>query len=212
MVTFRIDRKTLSVEEGTSILEAARDARIHIPTLCYHPAVSAAGACRLCTVEATWGGRTVHAASCVTPVAEGMVVRTDTKAVRQIRRVLLDLLISRCPEVPMLRELAKPLGLVAPTYPLENEVCFLCGLCVRACREIVGAEAIGFAERGAKSEVLPPFAKPSARCISCGTCTTICPARTFDLSKVDAVQAVHGEGEDTRVRRCIVCEEHYSGS
>jgi NADH dehydrogenase/NADH:ubiquinone oxidoreductase subunit G len=211
MVNLRIDRRKLSVDEGQSVLEAAMDAGIRIPTLCYHPALEAVGACRLCTVEVTQGGRTFHAASCVTPVAEGMVVRTDTKAVREIRRTILDLLMSKCPEVKILRELAAPLGLTEPSYPVEDGLCFLCGICVRACREIVGAEAISITDRGAESQVLPPFATPSARCISCGTCTTVCPARTFDLKKVEALRTMHGEGDDVRVRKCVVCEEHYSG-
>ena len=99
-----------------------------------------------------------------------------------------------------------------PSYPLEDGTCYLCGICVRACREIVGAEAISIARRGIESEVLPPFASPSSRCIGCGTCTTVCPARTFELTTVDASPALHGEGKDVRVRKCIVCEEHYTGS
>jgi NADH dehydrogenase/NADH:ubiquinone oxidoreductase subunit G len=209
VVTFKMNRKTLTVEEGTTILEAAREAGVYIPTLCYHPALEPIGACRLCMVELTDGDRVSHVAACVTPVVEGSKVRTDTEAVKRIRRTILDLLISRCPEVAVLRELAAPLGISGPSYPTEDQDCFLCGICVRACREIVGAEAIGFAERGADSQVLPPFAKPSARCISCGTCTTVCPARTFDLSKVERVTTMHGEGKDVRVRKCVICEEHY---
>jgi predicted molibdopterin-dependent oxidoreductase YjgC len=140
-----------------------------------------------------------------------MKVRTDTPSIRRIRGTILDLLMSRCPQVEVLRELADSADTRGPSYPLEEEICFLCGICVRACREIVGVEAIGFAERGAESQVLPPFARPSSRCISCGTCTTVCPARTFDLTKVESVATMHGESSDNRARKCIVCEEHYSG-
>ncbi len=212
MVKFRMDRKTLKAEEGTSILEAAMDVGIHIPTLCYHPALEPVGACRLCMVELTRGERTDHVAACVTPVAEGVVVRTDTPAVRRMRLTVLDLLVSKCPEVGTLRELAESLGMKEPSYPLEDGTCYLCGICVRACREIVGAEAISITQRGIESEVLPPFASPSSRCIGCGTCTTVCPARTFELTTVDASPSLHGEGKDVRVRKCIVCEEHYTGS
>jgi len=210
VITFKMDRRKLKVDEEVSILEAARDAGVYIPTLCHHPALEPTGACRLCIVELERNGRKSHVASCVTPVEEGIVVRTDTPAVRDIRRTLLDLLIARCPDVGILRKLAEPLGIKESAFSPENEICFLCGICVRACREIVGVEAIGFAQRGIESRVLPPFERPSSRCIGCGTCTTVCPARTFDLAKVDAVVALHGEGEDNRVRRCIVCEEHYS--
>ncbi len=206
-----MNRKTVTADEGTTILEAAMDAGVYIPTLCYHPALEPIGACRLCMVELTAGPRTSHVAACVSSVTEGSVVRTDTPAIRRIRGTILELLISRCPDVGILRELGESMGIREPTYPIEDSDCFLCGLCVRACRDIVGAEAIGFAARGTDSQVLPPFATPSSRCISCGTCTTICPARTFDLSKVAATITLHGEGDDIRVRRCIVCEKHYSG-
>lgn len=207
-----MNRRTLKVEDGTTVLEAARDAGIYIPTLCYHPALESVGACRLCMVELSHRGRTGHVAACVTPAVDGSTVKTDTPAVKRIRKTVLELLIARCPEVAILRELGERLGVGEPPYPLENEACLLCGICVRACREIVGAEAIGFAERGAASEVLPPFAVPSARCISCGTCTTVCPARTFELSKVDAVGTMHGDSDDVRTRKCVVCDEHYTSS
>jgi NADH dehydrogenase/NADH:ubiquinone oxidoreductase subunit G len=212
MTSFKMNRRTLKVEAGTSILEAARDAGIYIPTLCYHPALESVGACRLCIVEMTSRGRTGHVAACVTPAVEGSVVKTDTPEVARIRRTVLGLLIAKCPEVTILRELAKRLDVGEPDYPLEDGICFLGGICVRACREIVGAEAIGIAQRGAESEVLPPFATPSARCIGCGTCTTVCPARTFELSKVDAVTTMHGDSDDARTRKCVVCDEHYPGS
>jgi NADH dehydrogenase/NADH:ubiquinone oxidoreductase subunit G len=212
MISFKMNRRTLKVEEGTTVLEAARDAGIYIPTLCYHPALESVGACRLCIVEMTSRGRTGHVAACVTPAVEGSVVKTDTAAVVRIRSTLLRLLIARCPEVAILRELAQRLDAGEPDYPLEDGICFLCGICVRACREIVGAEAIGIAQRGVESEVLPPFAAPSARCIGCGTCTTVCPARTFELSKVDSVTTMHGDSDDARTRKCVVCDEHYTGS
>ena len=207
-----MNRRTLKVEDGTTVLEAARDAGIYIPTLCYHPALESVGACRLCIVELSHRGRTGHVAACVTPAVDGSTVKTDTRAVTRIRKTVLELLIARCPDVAILRELAERLGVGEPSYPLEAETCFLCGICVRACREIVGAEAIGFADRGVASEVLPPFAMPSARCISCGTCTTVCPARTFELSRVDAVGTMHGDSDDVRARKCVVCDEHYTGS
>jgi len=106
----------------------------------------------------------------------------------------------RCPDVPILRELAAPRGLAEPSCIAEAEICFLCGICVRACRGMVGAEAIGFAERGAASQVVPPFARPSTRCIGCGTCTTVRPARTFELSTVEASPSMHGDATDVRAR------------
>jgi NADH dehydrogenase/NADH:ubiquinone oxidoreductase subunit G len=211
MVSFTMNRRKLKVEEGTTILEAAREAGVYIPTLCYHPALESVGACRLCMVELSHRGRTGHVAACVTPAVDGGRVRTETPALSRIRRTVLELLIARCPDVRVLRDLAERLGVGEPAYPLEQEICVLCGMCVRACREIVGVEAIGFAQRGVDSEVLPPFSMPSARCISCGTCTTVCPARTFELEKVDASKSMHSGSEDVRTGKCVVCDEHYSG-
>ncbi len=209
VVTLKIDGRTIRTDEEASVLEAARDAGIHIPTLCHHPALDPFGACRLCIVELERGGRKGHVASCVTPVQEGAVVRTNTRSVRLIRRTLLDLLLARCPDIEILQELAAEYGVTEPSYPVEDEICFLCGLCVRACREIVGIEAIGFTERGAESKVVPPFSQPSSRCIGCGTCTTVCPARTLELSAVDSVGSMHGESGDSRTVKCRVCDEHY---
>ena len=92
VVTFKMNRRTLRVEEGTTVLEAARDAGIYIPTLCYHPALEPIGACRLCIVELSQGGRQSHVAACVTKVSEGIAVKTDTQAVAKIRRTVLELL------------------------------------------------------------------------------------------------------------------------
>jgi heterodisulfide reductase subunit A len=137
-------------------------------------------------VEVRHGRRTRVMASCVTPVADGMSVRTDTPRIREIRKVVLTLLLARCPEVEVIREMARRHGVRQTPFPAGDEDCFLCGMCVRACEEIAGIGAIGFAGRGTESRVVPPFGSESAICIGCGTCTTICPARSFTLDEVFA--------------------------
>lgn len=211
IVTITLNRRKRKVRRGQSVLEAARDHGVAIPTLCYHEALEPVGSCRLCVVEVTSAGRTRTAASCVTPVEDQMAVATATPKIVGIRRMIIRLLLARCPTIGIIKRTAIDLGVKATPFPKGDEDCFLCGMCVRACAEIVGVGAIGFAYRGPKSEVQPPFGQESNVCIGCGTCTTICPARTFDLNKVFARRSVHGAGEGKEIIRCTICEDHYTG-
>jgi len=212
IVRVRIDGRWRRGGRGQSVLEVARDAGIAIPTLCYHEALEPVGACRLCVVEVTQGGRTRIMASCVAPIEEGMVVETGTPRIVETRKIVIMLLLARCPGIEVIKRLAKELGVGVNPFPRGDEDCFLCGMCVRACAEIVGVGAIGVAYRGPKSEVQPPFGQESNVCIGCGTCTTICPARTFDLAKVFARRSMHKAGGAPQIIRCAVCEDHYTGT
>lgn len=211
-VSVRIDGKKRRARTGQTILEVARECGIEIPTLCYHEALSPIGSCRLCVVEVGLPGSARTVASCVTPVEGGMVVRTGTKKIIEIRRMVATLLVARCPNIEIIKQTARRLGVRKNPFPKGDEDCFLCGMCVRACQEIVGIGAIGFAYRGPKSEVQPPFGQESNVCVGCGTCTTICPARTFDLSKVFARRSMHSIGSTQDGFRCIVCETHYGST
>ncbi|HEC83085.1 MAG TPA: 2Fe-2S iron-sulfur cluster binding domain-containing protein [Firmicutes bacterium] len=210
-ISITIDGRRRKAQRGQSILEVANEAGIKIPTLCYHESLSPWGSCRLCVVEATLGGRTRVVASCVTPAEDGMVVKTNTQRIKEIRRMIIALLLARCPGLDVLKEYARELGVGRIPFEKGDDDCFLCGMCVRACAEIVGIGAIGFAHRGAKTEVEPPFGLASSACIGCGTCTTICPARTLTLDKVFARQTMH-RSKDQIVGRCIICETYYSGA
>lgn len=176
MISLTIDGRRLQVEEGKTILEAAREAGIDIPTLCYHKSLSPYGACRVCLVEIMEGGRPGIQASCLYPVREGLVVRTDTERVSKGRRMMVELLLARCPDSERIKELAEELGVKETRIRREKkEDCILCGLCVRMCRERMGASIIGFAKRGTEREVVPPFDRNSPLCMGCGACEFICP-------------------------------------
>jgi len=175
MISLRIDGRPAEVSEGTTVLEAARRLGIKIPTLCYHEALKPYGGCRLCLVEVTAGTRTQLTASCTYPVAEGLEVRTDTDEVLEARRFVLDLLWSRCPEVPELAEMARQLGLAEPSFPKGASECILCGKCVRMCNELQRVGAIGFTGRGNKRLVTTPFGEVSQVCRTCGACAFVCP-------------------------------------
>lgn len=192
MVHLTIDDKPIEVQEGRSLLEACRENGIHIPTLCYHPALEPYGACRLCMVEVGAPGRKPKlVASCVYPCEEGAQVRTDTPLVQRSRRVTAELLLAGSSASPEITALARELGVTEVRFRLpEENACVLCGLCVRACNEIVGVSAIGVIRRGIAKKVATPFEVKSSRCIGCGTCVLICPTGAFNFENVAGFQYV----------------------
>lgn len=173
-IKLKIDGKTTEAEEGMTILQAARGAGIDIPTLCYHEKLAPYGACRLCTVEIIKDSRTRLVASCVYPVEEKLLVKTDSGRVRKIRKMVLELLLPLAPTGP-LETLAQRYGLEKSRFSAEKTSCILCGLCVRYCAEIKKANAIGFIGRGVDRQVafLPEVA--TKVCDSCRECFAICP-------------------------------------
>ena len=175
MITLEIDEQQVHADPEMTVLEAAESVGIRIPTLCHRAGLEPYGACRLCTVEITDGDRTTLQASCCCPVKDGLVVRTDAPAVIEGRKLLFQLLLARCSEVPAIRDLAEEWGVSDTPFAPKAEDCVLCGLCVRACAELVGAEAIAFSGRGTSRQVSTPFGFPSDACLACGACTYVCP-------------------------------------
>jgi heterodisulfide reductase subunit A len=183
MITLTIDGQEIQAPEGLTILEVARKNGIHIPTLCYHPALEPYGACRLCTVEVIRGGRSSLQAACTHPAWDGLEVKTCSTPVMEARKVILGLLLSRCPNVPEIQNLARGYGITEPPFPTDTpeENCILCGLCVRVCNDLVKAHVINFAERGTNRVVGPPFMEKTRECIGCGACTIVCPTGAIEI-------------------------------
>jgi bidirectional [NiFe] hydrogenase diaphorase subunit len=175
MIGLTINGAKVRAEERSTILQVARFYGINIPTLCYHDELPPYGACRLCMVEIDDGKRTRLVASCLYPVKEGIKVRTHTKRLIKGRKLILELLLARCPNSKTLQDLACKMGLEQVRFPMENEDCILCGLCVRMCAEQMGSGAIGFVGRGQDREVATPFHTASEICRNCGACMYICP-------------------------------------
>ncbi|TEU03108.1 MAG: 2Fe-2S iron-sulfur cluster binding domain-containing protein [Dehalococcoidia bacterium] len=173
-VTLTINDREVRAEGGMTILEAARDAGIHIPTLCYHEKLAPYGACRLCTVEISQNGRTQLVTACVYPAEDGLVVKTDSQRVIRIRKMLLELMLASSP-AKTIQDLAQQHGVAKPRFEAEKTNCILCGLCVRYCNEIKKANAIGFVGRGTERRVVfyPEIA--STVCASCRECFSLCP-------------------------------------
>jgi heterodisulfide reductase subunit A len=185
MITFKLNGKTVQGEEGQYILQVAQKYGVEIPTLCYHKALEPAGMCRLCTVEVFDGRRTRFVTSCNYPIWEGMEVKTDTEPVHKGRKLIVEMLLARCPEVPLLKELAAKYGIGEPRFRKEDDDCILCGLCTRIC-ERMGNAAISLTGRGTEMKVDTPFHVQTEFCMGCGACVSVCPTghiRLEDIAK-----------------------------
>jgi len=179
-----IDGRRVEVERDTSVLDAAKRLGIEIPTLCYNENIEPYGVCRMCVVEIDEGKRKRIAPACVYPIRwEGLVIETRSERVIKHRRMLLQLLLARAPEASALWELASEYGIteIHPRLKKRDDDCILCGLCVRACAQLVGLHAIAFEGRGTERRVAPPFDEEFSDCIACGTCHYVCPTDAIPM-------------------------------
>lgn len=175
-----IDSQKVEINEGDTVLQAAKKNGIHIPTLCYHEKIKPHGACRLCLVEIEKNSRSKIVASCAYLVEDGIIVHTESQKVEQIRKNLVELYLALFPFNPEIKRLAKKYKLSGTRFKKENNYCILCGLCVRYCREVKKNNAIGFVGRGINKKVT--FIPDSAYfkyCENCMECVDICPTGVF---------------------------------
>ncbi len=199
-ITLNIDGKDVKSESGKTVLEAALDNGIYIPTLCYHPDLSPFGACRLCIVQVE--GLRGLPTSCTTIVKDGMVVKTDTPDIKRVRRMAMELILAAHPDDCLvcsqnlnceLQAVAqyigvdqkrlktsineRPVNTANPLFNHDMSKCILCGRCVRACYELRGVGILSFINRGKETYVGTAFDKPlaEAECRFCGACIEVCP-------------------------------------
>ncbi len=199
-VNITIDGIKVTVPADYTVLEAAKEAKIYIPTLCYLKDINQIGACRMCLVEAS--GTRGLAAACVLPVTEGMVVTTNNEKIRKARKANLELLLSNhnreCTSCVRagnceLRTLCTELGVrdypyegsktesvvddLSPSIVRDNSKCILCRRCVAACNDVQRIGAIGVGRRGFKTRVGCIYDKSlvDSPCVNCGQCIAACP-------------------------------------
>ena len=175
MTRFKLDDQYVEAEEGWTILDTARYYGVDIPTLCFMEGLSPYSACRLCIVEVIRGDHSQLAASCSYPVHDGIEVKTDSERVIKSRSVIIELMLAETPNSKTLQCLASKYGVEKVRFKGEDRHCIRCGLCVRICKEQMGAGAIGFAHRGIEREVVMPFHKAPEVCRQCGACMYVCP-------------------------------------
>jgi len=182
-IVLKIDGREVSARPGMTVLEAAREAGIDIPALCFHQKTKPYGACRICSVEAEKNGKVKIVASCGYPAEPGLVIRTRSPRIDRIRRAIIELV---APQATTDGDLGGDLKKLADEYGADihrfearlqakSHRCTLCGLCVRYCDEVVGAHAIGFVGRGIDRRVVFFPAKASKVCANCLGCFKICP-------------------------------------
>ncbi|MEJ2067041.1 MAG: 2Fe-2S iron-sulfur cluster-binding protein [Deltaproteobacteria bacterium] len=211
LVQFQIDGLEVEAEKGGMLLPVALEYGFEIPHLCYHEAVSPYGACRLCLVEVTKGGRTKMTTSCNYPVDAGIEVATATENVLRARRMILELLLARAPKSEHIAQMAKALGIEESRFPVieEADECILCGLCERVCREVVGANAITFVSRGDRREIAPPFWDPIA-CIACGACVYVCPTDCIKMEEHGDERTIVRWKRTLKMQPCKSCGKPFA--
>jgi bidirectional [NiFe] hydrogenase diaphorase subunit len=215
MVTLTIDGREVEAAEGSTILEVAREHHVRIPTLCHNDALVPYGACRLCTVEVAKDGRSKLVASCLYPVEEGLEVNTKSERVADSRRMVIEFLLARCPGVDLIQDLAREMGVKRTAFKKGDSKCILCGMCVRACHEVVGVSALGFIGRGINREVGTPFLEASEVCIGCGSCAFACPTGAITVEDVGDTRTVSMDDVSSwetkfKLKKCSVCGNYWA--
>lgn len=207
LVTTTIDGRTVEVERDRWALDVAREMGVVIPTLCHHPALEPYGACRLCVVEVTKGKWSWLTTSCDLPIREGLSLRTDTEGVRKARRMALELLWAEAPDAAEIQRMAGQMGLEKPRFAprVREGKCILCGLCIRVCRDVIGASAICFAHRGPERQVSSPFDVASDRCLGCMACVSLCPTDAIEVADRGFVRHMKTFFTELELAKCEVC-------
>jgi len=216
MVT--INEKKYPADEGEILLGVAVRNNIAIPHLCYEPSLDPYGACRLCMVGVVKHGKQEMTTSCTLRAAEGLEVVTDTPEITKHRSILFELYLAEAPKSEVIKEMAARYGVTKTRFlkkldttdSLGNK-CVLCGLCVRACNEIMGAGAIGFINRGPYTVVNTPYFEPTKDCYGCGACVKVCPTNAVEMEDAGDTRVMKS-WSTTKVPlvQCSGCKEYYA--
>ena len=215
MPEITINGQDFQASPGITLLQAVRQAGERLPTLCHWEGLPPYGACRLCMVEIEQPDRPEPevVAACTYPVVDGLVVDTRGAQATAVRRMMLEFMLARCPNSATIQELAAEAGLDQSRFPVNenaDELCGLCGLCVRVCRDLVGAAAISFIDRGASRIVGAPFQLQSEACIGCAACAAVCPTGAVKIEDVDGQRVLRTWNTTVPLHRCPKCGQPYA--
>jgi NADH dehydrogenase/NADH:ubiquinone oxidoreductase subunit G len=217
-VTVIINGKKYPAEEGEIILGVALRNNIAIPHLCYEPSLDPYGACRLCMVEVVKRGKEEMTTSCTLQAADGLEVVTDSPEIVKHRSILFELYLAEAPKSDIIKTMAARYGVTKTRFLKKIEAldtlhnkCVLCGLCVRACNEIMGAGAIGFVNRGPYTLVGTPYGEPTRDCFGCGACVKVCPTHAVEMEDRGDVRVMTSwSGTKVPLIKCDDCGEYFA--
>jgi bidirectional [NiFe] hydrogenase diaphorase subunit len=207
-ISLKINSREVQAAEGMTILEAARQEGFDIPTLCYLKALGPYGVCRLCIVEAEGPGLIpAILPSCNLTISEGLIVITNSTIIQSMRRTILELLLASTPLTEPLKGMADKFGIETSRFTsAKSDPCILCGLCVRVCRDRIGASALSFTSVGNEQVVAERIRMNAELCIGCGTCANICPMQAIQLEDSEAERRIILYGEVVKRFDLVRCE------
>ena len=182
-----IDGIRADADPSKTVLEVAQNMGIHIPTLCHYKGITPYGACRICIVETIWNGKSSLHTACTYPAWDGEV-KTNSDVVLKARKGILELMLAEAPGAEDIQKLAEEYGAEKEKYKVHRtgteNLCIMCGLCVRICTDVMNIGAIGYKGRGFKREIATPFEEYSDVCSTCGSCVYVCPTNAINLEDI----------------------------
>jgi predicted molibdopterin-dependent oxidoreductase YjgC len=206
-----IDGKEVTAESGQTILQVARANGVHIPTLCHSEALEPAAMCRLCTVEVDEGRGPRLVTACNYPLRRYAEVWTNSEKVRAGRKLIIELLYTRCPSSELLKELAEEYGVDLNRFSPNDKGCIVCGLCARVCEQ-VGGKTLTLSGRGVEICVATAFNRESEYCIVCGACARICPVKAIRILEEDGYRSILVQGRvasRVKLNECLNCGKRF---
>lgn len=182
-----IDGIRADADPSKTVLEVTQNMGIHIPTLCQYKGITPYGACRICIVETIWNGKSSLHTACTYPAWDGEV-KTNSDVVRKARKGILELMLAEAPGAEDIQKLAEEYGAEKEKYKVhrtgKENLCIMCGLCVRICTDVMKVGAIGYKGRGFRREIATPFEEYSDVCSTCGSCVFVCPTNAMKLENI----------------------------
>ena len=189
MIEITMNGRKIMAKKNQTILGVARENKIKIAHLCFHPALKPSGSCKLCGVEVlSPDGKPRVMLACILKVKKNLEIKTESERVTAHREKAFNKLLQMAPESERIRTLAKAFGVTVTPLPSE---CILCQLCIRVCNDIVKARALKMVKTQAGSQVMPG----EGECIGCGTCANLCPTQIIKVRDQDNVRTISLKGQ-----------------